>query len=94
MLFILLVLLPRLTGLYAIVIGLHATLVKFFATGVQVTEMLLRKGIPFIDQFSFQSYLITMQVEYCQTKWWTNLLYVNNLHWVDEEGIGCIGQGW
>ena len=26
----------RLTGLYAIVIGLHATLVKFFATGVQV----------------------------------------------------------
>jgi len=65
----------RLTGLYAIVIGLHATLVKFFATGVQ-------------------SYLITMQVEYCQTKWWTNLLYVNNLHWVDEEGMGCIGQGW
>ena len=35
------ILLPRLTGLYAIVIGLHATLVKFFATGVQVTEMLL-----------------------------------------------------
>ena len=41
MLFILLVFPPRLTGLYAIVIGLHATLVKFFATGVQVTEMLL-----------------------------------------------------
>ena len=40
------ILLPRLTGLYAIVIGLHATLVKFFATGVQVTEMLL----PLIDQ--------------------------------------------
>ena len=26
----------RLTGLYAIVIGLTATLVKFFATGIQV----------------------------------------------------------
>jgi peptidoglycan/LPS O-acetylase OafA/YrhL len=25
----------RLTGVYAIVIGLHATLLKFFATGVQ-----------------------------------------------------------
>ena len=27
----------RLTGLYAIVIGLHATLLKFFATGVQAS---------------------------------------------------------
>ena len=30
----------RMTGLYAIVIGLHATLVKFFATGVQVQNYL------------------------------------------------------
>jgi hypothetical protein len=27
---------PRLTGLYAIILGLHATLLKFFGTGIQV----------------------------------------------------------
>jgi len=65
----------RLTGLYAIVIGLHATLLKFFATGIQSSQVL---------QLS----------EYCQSSWWTNLLYVNNLHWINEEGMGCVGQGW
>jgi len=65
----------RLTGLYAIVIGLTSTLVKFFATGIQSAQIL-------------------SQVEYCQSGWWANLLYVNNLHWVNEEAMGCMGQGW
>jgi len=65
----------RLTGLYAIVIGLTSTLVKFFATGIQSSQVL-------------------SQVEYCQTGWWANLLYVNNLHWINEDAMGCLGQGW
>ena len=82
----------RLTGLYAIIIGLHATLVKFFATGVQVQNY-LDISLGSIES-TFQSWQVSLDVEYCRDNWWTNLLYVNNLHWVDEEGMGCVGQGW
>jgi len=65
----------RLTGLYAIILGLHATLLKQFATGIQ-------------------SNLLTSASTWCQDTWWTNFLYVNNLKWVNEAGLGCLGQTW
>jgi hypothetical protein len=65
----------RLTGVYAIVIGLHATLLKFFATGVQ-------------------SSLVSDNVEPCQENWWINLLYLNNLKWVYDEPMPCMGVTW
>merc|ERR550517_1016746 len=65
----------RLTGLYAIVLGLSSTLVKFFATGVQ-------------------SGTIEYGVNACKETWWTNLLYVNNLKWVNENSFNCLGQTW
>jgi len=65
----------RLTGLYAILIGLHATLLKFFATGVQSNG-------------------VTFNVDACRDTWWTNLLYVNNLKWVGDMVMGCMGVTW
>jgi peptidoglycan/LPS O-acetylase OafA/YrhL len=65
----------RLTGVYAIVIGLHATLLKFFATGVQ-------------------SSFVSNAVENCQETWWINLLYLNNLKWMSDSPMDCIGVTW
>ena len=67
--------LTRLTGLYAIILGIHATLLKQFGTGIQ-------------------SNLLTSASTMCQDTWWTNFLYVNNLKWVNEAGLGCLGQTW
>ena len=66
----------RLTGVYAVIILFHATLLKHFATGPT-------------------SYNITWQVQGCRDTWWTNFLYVNNLHWLLPKSTwGCLGQTW
>jgi hypothetical protein len=51
----------RLTGVYAIVIGITATLIKFFTPGPN-------------------SMLFLAETSNCKRDWWTNILYINNLH--------------
>jgi len=70
----------RLTGVYAIVIGLWATLLKFMTTGPTSGALLLES-------------------EACKESWWVNLLYVNNIIPLIQQGSvdknpWCLGQTW
>ena len=65
----------RLTGVYAVILGLMATLYRFGAYGPSSAAMELE------------------HME-CRKTWWTNLLYVNNLHWITGYPSACMGETW
>lgn len=73
----------RLSGIYAIVLALHATLLKLLATGIQVAVQQT------CITMSLQSHLVRSRVEMCRDTWWANLLYINNF-----TGLRCLGQTW
>ena len=73
----------RLSGIYAIVLALHATLLKLVATGIQVSGLHTRVTT------TLQSNLVSSRVEMCRDTWWANLLYINNF-----TGLRCLGQTW
>ena len=65
----------RLTGVYAVVIGITATIIKFLPTGP--------------NHMLFQ-----YDISNCQRDWWTNLAYINNLHWISESPPACMPATW
>jgi peptidoglycan/LPS O-acetylase OafA/YrhL len=65
----------RLTGVYAVILGLMATLYRFCAYGPNSAPM-------------------DLEHRECRETLWTNLLYVNNLHWVTGHVSECMGETW
>ena len=91
----------RLTGVYAIIIGLHATLLKYFATGPQshmVSSMVTKctNG----QSMAPPTILATVLMLFLPTGWWLNLLYINNFdHYIYEKSPAgsthdCVNVSW